>query len=120
MTLDGKLAILEIIFFLISLVFIFLGINLSVKAVKSKNQFSERKIKKIYIRSAKKSCVIIFIGLLFYSIMNICRNYIPMKNEGNDIIFIISQSFFEMLLNFGFLIIIPYILYRWKFFRNQG
>lgn len=101
-----------------TLILFFVGFSIVVKALKTESDEDEKKAKRIFMRSFKRSMCFLAGGLTAYAGTKFCSNASAMTAEGYGLFEIAVQSLIQAVLTAGFLLVIPYILIGWKF--NTG
>lgn len=114
MSKESILIICEIAAMIASVVLFFLGLYLPVRAMRKGGNDRAAQLSSfnaVYM----KSIVFLVCGVVASGLSKTFKNYTLMSSDGYELLGIFLQSLWEAVLSYGFLIIIPIIIKRWRF-----
>lgn len=113
MSVDVILPVAAIVFFFASVVLFFLGLSACIRSMKQSGEdgSGDRQLSQ---RTFKRSVVLCSVAVLVFIFFCFCSNYIPMTEEGADILTVALQSLWQGIRNTGFLILLPVVLRKWR------
>ena len=108
------LAVLGLVGIVLAVVFLIAGIFVSVRGVGVVNKKNPDSENKLMDATMKKSMGLIGCGVVAYAVYRFCFNYPQMRGEDYALAAVIVQSAWEAVYGYGFLILVPYIIKRWR------